>query len=544
MALTNVIEKEDIIYVETIEGLTPEVVQLAMKQFEDYKAKGVIISGSFHDLEWELTNEVQKRVRFKFAINALHYYEADLNIKLGCSYDACLLALHSFAVLQLNHSLGSVCQNVRSIVKFINSLKLSDNYHECSAVRDFLEILPEYTPYIEDIIDATYSKADSNSSSKKKIYPRELKKYQSYFRFDHYLSIFWKTCTEEERILFFPVWLWWSLTSIIPLRVAEFILTPRNCIRSIQGELLLSLRRTKQKAHPGTAHHNIPGDYELCEYPVPSKMAESIQWYINVTSGNYRSDIDTLFCKTTQFVLSQTTCKNDNHYTPENLRALLAKFYRDIFVGRYGLRLVNNDTDGTLGENEIEFIRPGDTRHIACIGLMVVGNDVTTVKELARHSDIQTGANYYSSVTKFMDALILEHFNPKTDSDKMLSIFPNSDDLLADPRQYEEVTGGRCTSSKYKNLNFSHCASAVSPNGKTGVCEYCSFYFPDSYMLSGAKRDSEQQLQIACSILSETLLARNDELGFASLRAAFERLQAAEAQYLKISAIERLYKER
>lgn len=541
MALTNVVYKEEFSYIETIEGLTPEMVETAKQQFEEYKARGVIISGSFDALEWVLTNQVIKSVSLKFAINAVRYKADDLSSKLGCSYEDCLQALHTFAVMQLHFALKSISRSIHAIVDFINKQELPKDYTSCSAVRSFLEFLPDYTAYTEEVIDLLYNKNLPLSGVKSD--PRELMQYQSYFRFDHYLSCFWRTGSEEERVMYFPVWLWWTLTSIIPLRVTEFILTPRNCIRTENGERLLALRRTKLKTNIGTARHTIADDYELCEYPVPDKLADSIQWYINVTADKYQSDIDTLFCKTAQFHLAGVPARNDCHYTAENLKQILSRFYSNVLQTRYGLQIRDRGAYTPLGKHEIEFINLGDTRHIACIGLMVSGNDVSTVRELARHSDIQTGANYYSSVTKFMNAMILEHYSPESESPGSITSLALSGGFLSNVEQYEEVTGGRCTSARFKEGNYSHCASAVSPVGELGKCEYCMYFFPDAHMVRTSKHNAERQLMAACEILAETLQNRSESLGYVSLQSAFSHLQAAESQYLKTSAIEKLFME-
>ena len=61
---------------------------------------------------------------------------------------------------------------------------------------------------------------------------RSLAVMESYFVFDEIIKDFWKTTTNiEEKLFYFPVWLWWNLSGVLPLRPCEFVLIPRDCIK-------------------------------------------------------------------------------------------------------------------------------------------------------------------------------------------------------------------------------------------------------------------------------------------------------------------------
>lgn len=538
MSLVNVVDKEEFHFIEEVKEISPELIKSAREKFNEYTKKGVILSGSFDDYKWELTNEVDHFL-IDFDVNELDYALEKKEVLLGCDYEDCLQILHTYAVFRMNYSLKTVQKSVRFIVKYLNDFFIPNDLNACCAIMNFMELLPE-TTFTEDVIENIYDEIHYQYCNKWQNDPRKLKRYQSYFRFDHFLSIFWRECSVEERILYFPLWLWWNLTSIIPLRVIELILIPRDCIKTNKSERFLILRRTRLKSEKGTAHHTIADDYKEYEYLIPDSISDIILWYIEVTNKNYKSDIDSLFCVNTQYELLGRHNKYDQHYMPRHLKYLLSKFYADVLIEKHGFNIVNENTD-ILHEKEIEIIRLGDTRHIACIGIMVSGNDVQIVKELAGHQNIQTGANYYSSITKFMDAMLLEHVSINTNSNTHTSAI--NSEYISEVSQYEEITGGRCTSARFKKNDFSHCAAAVSSDGEIGKCECCAYFFPDSFTIYESKKKVENQLMVTCKILSEILMNRNDEIGMVSLRSTIEQLQAFEAQYFKISAIYRNYME-
>ena len=140
---------------------------------------------------------------------------------------------------------------------------------------------------------------------------------------------------------------------MIPLRVTEFCLIPRQCLREENGVYYLSLRRTRLKRENGSARHTIRDDYEVCEYRVPLCLAHEIAWYISQTNETYSSEIDILLDKGTQFELAGITKPNDRHYSAFNLKQLLRRFYKKELCEGFGLRLVD-DAENNLAADDIE----------------------------------------------------------------------------------------------------------------------------------------------------------------------------------------------
>ena len=536
MALSKRIECSGFSYEEEIKQIGPEVIFEAKTLFEDYKKRGVIICGDFDSTAWRATNEVSKNLLIDFSINELQFRRSGEE-KLGCTYSEFFNAIRVYAVLRMNFALTTVVADIRTLVHFAEDLCLPDDSRKWSAIRDFLEMLPRWSAFVGETLDTAYNPVwDLNSSA-----PRKLQSYRSYFAFDHYLHKFWDSASAEEKILYFPLWLWWRVTMVIPLRVTEFVLTPRNCIsRGPGGKYIITLRRTRLKTESGSATHTINGDYEKCSYEIPENIYNEISQYIASTADSYDSDIDTLFCKNSQFSLGTVSIRSDRHYTYSNLHQLLTHFYDHVLFGRFGLVPGNGADDESLPEGAINMILLGDTRHIANINLMVSGNSVVMCKELSRHNSLQTGANYYGSVKSFLDALSLEFARPIHSKSAMISGKVGTlEELIPYNKDFIPVAAGRCASAKVASGDYSPCAEAVGPYGELGYCRACQFFSKRGT----AVHDCEVQLKETCELLTDALASIQKEMNGIPLKSILTQLQAKATQYLTATAAERRFRE-
>lgn len=114
---------------------------------------------------------------------------------------------------------------------------------------DFFSMLPnsEDSDDIErliDALDAFVSVNNKNRASQK----RTLAQFDSYFLFNDIINDYWKSDIDrEERLFFYPLYLWWQITGVLPLRPREFILTQRNCLEKRADGYYLTLRRNNLK---------------------------------------------------------------------------------------------------------------------------------------------------------------------------------------------------------------------------------------------------------------------------------------------------------
>src|SRR5690625_839609 len=191
----------------------------------------------------------------------------------------------------------------------------------------------------------------------------------------------------EELIEYFPIILWWEITSIIPMRPSEFCLIKRDCI----SDNSITFPRIKQK------RKNI--GREKMEYdtlPIPNKLIEKISLYKKLTDkyGNSEYLVSFNAYKTLSLKLIKKNVDYENRYfSIDYLRKLINKFYEDIFINKYNLETSKK-------------IKPGDLRHIAIISMMLQGYDRVEIQRLAGHFDINTQYSYVDHMHFWVDTEI------------------------------------------------------------------------------------------------------------------------------------------
>jgi hypothetical protein len=311
------------------------------------------------------------------------------------------------------------------------------------------------------------------------------------------------------------------------------VLTPRCCIRRDDTGAHLSLRRTKLKGTQQSCRYNIDEDYEKVEYRIPEDLAQTIEAYIRRTQDVYRSDIDVLFCKASQFHGLDITFDNNGHYTYGNLHQCLSHFYGKILIGRFGLKIVS-DVDELL-EGEIERICLGDTRHLALISLTATTRDPIICQELAGHINADMQTHYASNRKKFLDALGYMRVR------EMHGRFPSKRTLITSDMP---VNGGKgyCNNAAIRHGDYSECAHAVDAYGMAGNCAVCEHFIPNDRITAiSNKANAEKEHEAVCKLYCKTLEQLRQGLGsHETLVSVLDRLAATEGKYVHASAIERM----
>ncbi len=510
-----------------IDKIDEELLEESRLTFAEYKKRGIILSGEYDDQVWFLTDEIEKSVPISFALNEVHNQLSTLSLTLG---QAAVL-LRVFTTLLFGFSLSTLRNYVNGVRAFLVTGAVPDDLGQLSALISFLNICPATEEADHIIQKLVVLREKSSPGSEKK---RSLAFYMSYIRFNEVVSSFWATAKYEERLLYFPIWFWWSITSIIPLRPLETVLTPRDCIRVEDGKYYLTLRRTKLKGTTKAVSYKLKLDYELCKYQVPADLGEIILWYINASSQTYKSDIDILFDKTTQFRFSNVSISSDNHYTYENLRELLHRFSRDVVEKRF---VICSDPVN-LAENEINPVKLGDARHIAMISLIMQGGSPIICQELARHSSVNMSAHYYCNIENLVDILGEHGFFPHTLTDNAKEV----NAAILDSHNLTPVENGVCVSQNYSKKSYEDCAKAVDENGRLGICGVCPFFVAKNG--TQAMELTKKRMKKTWILLKETVnAARDGRGGDEDIGSLLDRLRTEMLLYGNMSATAKKLKE-
>lgn len=526
------IERKGYTYKQEIVAMDSETIADSHAIFEEWMNKGVIRADRYDANRWTMSNQVQKHVTLDFTLDEVHFAQ-ETTPKLQCSLSQYKQAMRLVTTSLMGTALLHLQAAVTAMRNYANSFEIPTDYSTGQIIADLLYLLPGDSQFRMDTINAINDLEETNRLSGNQ---RNLAYYQSYLKFDFYLDRFWATASEEEQIMYFPIYYWFKITGVIPLRPTECVLTPRNCIRYAKDRAWLTLRRSKQKGLTLSSKYNISEDYSQSEYPIAAEVALAIETYISRTRDVYQSDIDVLFCKTSQFAGFGIVGENDFHYTYANLRQCLSRFYSEILCGRFGLSVTEGPNE--LMDGEIERIHLGDTRHIALINLFNTTQDPLVCKNLAGHVNAAMSAHYSTNRRQFLDAyayMRIRELNGRYDSHHALVT-----------EHMPMVCGGKgyCANSAFSSKDFSACALAVDAYGIAGECTVCKFFIPKDHAVAAASKGKTMvEFDATCKLYFKELEMLRQGLGNQdTLTSLVEKLHTQELQYTQLSAIERMWR--
>lgn len=485
-----------------------ETSNQAKEIFDDYKNKGVILNESFDNDVWLLTNQVTRASLF-FRIDQLMYLRTAQRW-LGCSCLRFVNCVKIYALLQIGSlSLGSLQGLVKSLTGFTEISayeQIPVNVHTL----EFLKMLPNSTEMRELVIENMEDQTLFSQHMKGLKLQRVLTSIENYFKFNDCLEEFWTNAEEKEKLFYFPLFLWWKLTVILPLRPTEFLLIPRRCLSRENGESILTVRRTRLKGGNKHIRYNIADDYRLMKYGIPETLAAEIQAYIEATSQMSVSEIDTLF------VLGDRGGKAKMGFYPYlSLRACLKKFQKEKMR-------VDLSSD--------QCIHLGDTRHLAMISLIISGGSPTICKELAGHEDINISSHYYANISRFIECATYE-FSRK----QKAHYVEMREHRLVKSANTVAVTGGRCDSEVYASGSIGDCLRHMGSSGELGECASCPHFIDDKtgrYLAFLNPDEKRKQVDEDCKYLMRVLETVRKGTGCdEDIQSALLRLQYSSTRY-------------
>lgn len=518
--------------------------------FNQYVNKGVLLNSDFDDDHWIVYDQYDK-VDLNFTLNELTYRKSPIFSEI--KFNEFHLYLKMFTTgLFGNYVIRSIQTFIRELKEVINTfdgkrINSSKQLQEAAIILDFLEIIDlQYTTEYEYLVDELESSIDKqkNEGTQNR---RQLSTFQSYFKFTDILNNFWKSSiTDEERIFYFPVYLWWNITSILPLRPREFLLIPRDCFQDESNKNVITFRRTKLKGSKKKVGYNINEDYELYSYDVGETLGNQIREYINLTDNLESNSINTLFRADRHYNYFGKTKRYDSRlFSYANMRYCLKRFYSEVIQEKYQIRIVNkknidNDPNSkeiyTLDHDEIEFINIGDTRHIAMINIIASGGTVTTAMLLAGHSNIDISSHYFANLSTLLECKTYQTYKKSIDTTKTDFVMNiNFSPLLSSQEYVELEDGARCYSSHYKNGNYNDCFKSVGENGELGECHNCDYYRPNGYRIFvDDKEIFTKRLAHDCDFLAKQInLVRQGKGYEEDIKQALLRLQSSTKSYEK-----------
>lgn len=444
-----------------VRALDDNNLKHAKEIFLFYTRRDVLTNRSFEDDIWEINNEKSHRTLcFDFSDEG---YRRKAEAWIGCSPEIYRECAKTYVALRLGtlemdslHGIASAfCRMAES------SAEEADTVHQqCGYAAEFLEMLPGAGAARDTVIERLQEMYHEQNAKKSR--QRLLLDFNSYFRFHDEINSFWDRAEEGEKLYYFPVFFWWNLTAVLPLRVTEFLMTPADCLKRKNGVPYIVVRRTRLKGGFSPVTYKIDGDYEKYSYPVSEKIAAAVEWYLERTADMEPSPIDSVFCRQ-----AGSRHRGDQYHICEgpfcyrDLNNALKMFYREVL------------TDRKIGR-----INLGDTRHIAMMNLIISGGSPSMCMELAGHEDVNISSHYYANMSNLVECATYELFRRKEKGDavylKGAPAYP-----LDQVGTCVKIKGGWCSSEKVKKRDAGDCTKAMSDAGEIGDCASCRYFRPE-----------------------------------------------------------------
>ncbi|PFD40355.1 integrase [Bacillus cereus] len=438
-----------------------EDIKTFLQNFNKWKTANIIENESFYDTKWFIRDKDYNRRGILFDIELY----STLNIALKC-YTIHLIDQH-FSVNHIQNVIHSIKESIQ-ISKAFNLTRLTDleeyiskqNYGKRN---DLARYTIDFFSFIEiansnKFIDICSPFINNIQKS------RDLPNYRHILYFDEKIEQFLTEGTEFELQKYFPVVLWWKITTVIPMRPTEFLKLKKSCVyqtKNNSNKYEITLPRNKEK---GTLLRDIDitdtlqinkGIYDLVQTFKSFLPKEDNSQYLFTYKyyEMYKEHFGSERTRHTEFLPLR------------QFDSLIDQFYREILKKKYNY-------------DQIEQISPGDTRHLAFCNMMLQGFNMLTIAIIGGHKRLDKQKGYWSHLTYFTESWVynltekhrrLLHVNTSLPDS---SFTQHTRDTINKYKLYKDIYNTKT----FLPVDFGYCTDIKYPLNCTGDCRHCSHY--------------------------------------------------------------------
>lgn len=250
---------------------------------------------------------------------------------------------------------------------------------------------------------------------------REIPTNKEAIMFGYYIDLFFndKKVSQELKIYYMPILIWWKISNVIPIRPSELcVKMKRDCLIEEDNRLYIKVDRIKRsRIRSKTKKRALLPTLEKLE--ISKEIHELISKYINLTN-NY-GETKTLFSYNALIEFSRYISeqyqfmrhmrsnanqrmnlkKDKEHFTASVLSRMLSSFYKYIIKEIYSDKSIK------------ETLSLHDTRHYAFTSLMLQGLTPVEIALIGGHTTLKSQETYQSNVSYYVDHEIVNFIESK-----------------------------------------------------------------------------------------------------------------------------------
>ncbi|MFC3767672.1 hypothetical protein [Paenibacillus sp. GCM10012303] len=313
---------------------------------------------------------------------------------------------------------------VESYTEHIKSLPLADSskHQIVSSVLNFLSFYNNF-PTVDQYTEALYRLLNNlKPESKTRIIPSGIDILRFSSIVDDYFKV--EDADQKEYLHYFPLLLWWRITTVIPLRPFEFCAISPNCLIYEDEKCYLKLPRLKGD---NSYKRNIRRKQIIDNIQIPPDIEGLIVEYGELIERYNHATRKTLISRKVYDLTlpagesSYKRKRSNESFLSPDLQYLIERFYSNIVHRKYGLSYSHlppvgkksKEKDYSDQNADLIRVRPIDSRHIAFINMLAQGWSKPEIARFGGHLLLETQANYQNHQEFWIEVetrKLMQHF--------------------------------------------------------------------------------------------------------------------------------------
>jgi hypothetical protein len=292
---------------------------------------------------------------------------------------------------------------------------------------------------------------------------RDLPPFEDVLVFDECINGFFAALSVKDSLRFYPIYLWWVITNIIPMRRIEFIRIKSDCLDvKDDGSYWITIHRYKKQTT------DLDEVYWIQPMVIDKNIYMLIKEYLNILNslGIQSEYLIPEMSKINSRLKGPLKSLNKDAATEHQFHKLIHFFYEEIVEGKFN-------------EYHLDRVTPGDTRHFSIINLFLQGFNSLTIARLAGHREIETPSNYFSHAVHFATSAVYKLSQRKIEGDigsRMKDGFLGRRDYQV--RKANANLGIEMDPKKSRRVDYGYCKDIKEfPNNCVEDCRYCETYY-------------------------------------------------------------------